>query len=341
VVAEPVMAKDVLASVADDRHVYVIPEYKVMFVSLAKNACTSMKWVMVELAGEDLRRFKARMLPFVSDEHAVHARGRFKKALRLDQLDPGLRAQIHPENGWFVFSIVRDPRARLFSAWQDKLLMQDSVYRRLSKRPWYPEFSTDPAVIAAQFAHFVDAMSAEPRIGLHSDRHFDSQTNLLHLDAVTYTRIYPIEQLAQLRTDLLDHVRPLGWSKDLAFRRTNDTPLRANAAVFAGDVRSKIEQIYAADFAAFGEFWDFARIEQVPDWSAAALQELELRVGFAQRLGDVRAIAKQHRERSDELSKRVAELETQLSRARRRTSVRTTMRRVIRRLRARLRPSPR
>lgn len=341
-------AGDQLAVLAHKRHVYVIPQYKLMFVSIAKNACTSIKWVMAELAGEDLSTFKLGLLPFMSDDHAVHVRSRFKKALRVDQVDLETRAQIHPANGWFIFSVVRDPRARLFSAWQDKLLLQDAVYLRHRRNPWYPEFSTEPAVIAAEFARFVDAMSAQPALALHHDRHFDSQANLLRLDAVPYSKIYPIEQMSQLEADLTEHLRRQGWHGTLTFRRSNDTPLRANAAVFAGDVRAKIEQLYAADFEAFGHLWDYAKIEQTPEWSNASLQELRLRRAFGLRLGEVRAIANTHRKRHRKLTKRVAQLEREVRQLRRRGGPTgataatakpgaSALRRLARRLRRRLR----
>ena len=43
------------------------------------------------------------------------------------QLAVGARssAAISPENGWFVFTVVRHPAARLFSAWQSKLLLRE------------------------------------------------------------------------------------------------------------------------------------------------------------------------------------------------------------------------
>jgi hypothetical protein len=340
---------DQLASRRTKRHVYVIPPYRLMFVSVAKNACTSMKWVMAELADEDLSAFTLGLLPFISPDHAVHVRSRFKKTLRVDQLDPDTRAEIHPDNGWFIFSIVRDPRSRLFSAWQDKLLLQDAVYLQHNAHPWYPQFSTDPAIITAEFARFVDAMSSQPQLPLHRDRHFNSQTNLLHLDAVPYSKIYPIEQLSQLRADLTEHLQRQGWEGTLTFRRTNDTPLRANASAFAGDVRSKIEKLYAADFENFGHLWNYAKIEQTAEWSTAALQELELRLAFGRRLGEVRQIAMTYRRRNRRMNKRVAKLERDVKQLRRRAKSGSAksavakprgsvLRRLARRVRGRLLP---
>ena len=32
---------------------YVLPEHKIMFISVAKNACTSVKWLLADLARGD------------------------------------------------------------------------------------------------------------------------------------------------------------------------------------------------------------------------------------------------------------------------------------------------
>ena len=45
---------DSLRILGTTRRAYVIPELKLLYISLAKNACTSIKWLMAELAGEDL-----------------------------------------------------------------------------------------------------------------------------------------------------------------------------------------------------------------------------------------------------------------------------------------------
>ena len=46
---------DSLRILGTTRRAYVIPDLKLLYISLAKNACTSIKWLMAELAGEDLQ----------------------------------------------------------------------------------------------------------------------------------------------------------------------------------------------------------------------------------------------------------------------------------------------
>jgi hypothetical protein len=294
--------------------VYVVPEFRLVYVSVAKNACTTLKWAVAELAREDTTAFHAGLRPYVSDEHAVHARSQFKLALHPDEVDSALRAQIHPDNGWFIFGVVRDPRVRLFSAWQDKLLMQAPAYRWLRDEPWYPNIPNDADEIVADFARFVGAAASDPEFRLLRDTHFRSQKKALLWGAVPYSRIYPIEALDELRGDLERHTKSLGWDGPLHFRRGNETPLKANSAVFADGVREKIENIYATDFECFGEFWDFARISAVPEWDPATVHEVRSRAELGRRVADVRQIALHHRKRANREAKRADEAVSRLER---------------------------
>lgn len=312
----PTVEGDRLAYFDGSPYVYVIPQYKLMYVSLAKNACTTLKWAMAELAGEDLDGFRPALRAYVSDDQGVHIRVRFKKALQVDQLDPAVRAEIDPGNGWFIFSVVRDPRARVFSGWQDKFLLQDPQFQRFRNRPWYPQIPADADEIIAGFARFVDALASEPELLLNTDRHFAPQAEQLDLEHVPYSRIYQIEQVAQLQLDLSEHVQRLGWSGPVTFRNINQTPLRPIGAAFAGGVREKIEALYAADFAAFGQHWDFAKVQNTPAWAPSAIREVQVRGELGHRLEDLRRIGLRLRDRLAEAEARAARLEAELAAAR-------------------------
>jgi hypothetical protein len=286
---------------------WIVPEFKVLFVSVAKNACTSIKWVLAELAREEPSKFKAGLNPFTSDRAAVHDRRLHLNIPMPGELDARVRSEIHPDNGWFIFGVIRDPRSRLFSAWQDKVLLAypGSSYRVWSTESWYPARpGEDAETINRQFAEFVDAAVADAPFAPRRNTHFRAQTDSLDTGRIPFTAIYPIEKLGQLRDDLARHVAALGWTEPITFRRDNETPLPANAAVFAGEVKAKVEQWYASDFAEFGEHFDFSRIEAAPEWTPAQLREVQVRAALHRRLGDVRELALEYRQRADENAKR-------------------------------------
>ena len=300
--------------------VWVVPEFKIAFVAVAKNACTSIKRVIAELGREDVENFKPGIKAYIDDSSAVHMRSLYRKLPSPEQLDPKIAAGIHPDNGWFVFGVARDPWSRLFSAWQDKILLQYPAYRWAETKPWYAHFPDGRAEqINADFARFVDAAVTDRKFPLLTNTHFRLQSAALDTDVVPFSHIYPIEKLGELRKDLAAHVESLGWREPIVFQRSNDTPLKANAAVFAGDVRAKVESWYAADFAQFGEFFDFARIEANPEWTEAQLREVQVRTSLNRRLGDVRKIALDYQKKAkdakaeaDAATKRADELERQL-----------------------------
>lgn len=309
---------------------YVVPKWRVLFNSLNKNACTSLKWMIADLAGEDLDAFTPGLMPFTGQDEAVHNRRLWKASPRLSELDPRLRAEIHPDNGWFVFAVVRDPRTRMFSAWQNKLLIDNPALLPARDMDWYPRHPATADSVVEDFARFVDLIEREPGHGLRRDAHFRDQAELLIPHALDYTRIYDIGEIDALRADLTAHLDSLGWSGELYLPRSNSMPLRANARAFGNGVREQVERIYAADFAMFADRWDYAPIAAANAWSPADLAQVELLAGFGRRIGDLvamaqeqRSQAREHRAEARRQSARADRAQLQLDRLQRWPSVRT------------------
>lgn len=293
---------------------YILADVKVLYVSLAKNACTSLKWMVAELAGEDLSGFAGGLSNAQTPLDRIHLRGQWKHAPMVGQVDPDLQASIRPDNGWFVFAVVRDPRVRLFSAWEDKFLLRNSKFDDLSGEPWYPRYPERPEWIVEDFAKFVAMLHANPDSELFADSHFDFQTTLLAEDSVDYTRIYDIAELGELRSDLAAHLEAQGRHDLPELPHANDTPLRAVGAVFAGGVREQIEEIYARDFDRFGDRWDLSAVEARPMWSHEALAHAQAVTAMGERITELRGIGLEATARNRRLTRRVVRLEAQVAR---------------------------
>ena len=78
---------------------YAAVEARVLFVQVNKNACTSLKWMMAAVAGEDLAAFGPSLGAAAGDADDIHDRRQWHRTPRLDQMSPELRAEIHPDNG--------------------------------------------------------------------------------------------------------------------------------------------------------------------------------------------------------------------------------------------------
>lgn len=293
---------------------YLAPEVKVVFESLNKNACTSLKWMIADLAGEDLSKFRAGWQPFIADSESVHNRDLWTVSPRLDALSPEQRAEIHPDNGWFIFAVVRDPRLRLFSAWQNKILIECPNSQRWAGEDWYPRHPLTRETVIEDFAKFVDLFEKQPDQWLRAkDAHFRDQVEMLAENAVPYTRIYEISEIRQLRKDLSEHLRKHGHSGELHMPKANPTPLRAIGALFENGVREQIERIYAADFERFGHLWDFTRTENAEPWTDADLAACENESALGKRIAELHRMAREQRDAKNKAQKRVAELEAELA----------------------------
>jgi hypothetical protein len=284
--------------------IYLAPEQRVMFVSLNKNACTSLKWMMASIVGEDLASFQPGLMPFTHEHDSVHNRRLWKVLPGIGKVSPELRAGIHPDNGWFVFAVVRDPRARMFSAWQNKLLLENPGYTQYRDEPWYPRHPLDTDSVLADFERFVTLFEEQPehRLRRH-DPHFRDQTEMLILDHIPFSKIYDIREMGQLREDIGVHLARVGWTGELLFPNANDTPLRPNAVVFANGLRERVEAIYHRDFEVFGDRWDYARIESAAQWTQAELTEAEWRAEYGRRIGDLRNAALHYKTRLEDAEK--------------------------------------
>jgi len=250
----------------------------------------------------------------VTKVEGIHVRARWRRTPNLTQIPPEMRAEISPANGWFVFGVVRDPRPRLFSAWQNKLLMRNPAYVQWRDEPWYPRVPQRPEHVMEDFARFIDLLHTDPDAAVLNDAHFHPQVPYLAEQAVPYSAVYEISELATMRTDLENHVRAQGWRGDVRLRRSNDTPLRATADVFRAPVRERIEGYFHEDFERFGHLWDFGGLASAPPWSADAMAGLQAQIAMSERISELIALVKEAKAGSAaKRDKRIAHLRLQLS----------------------------
>lgn len=300
-----------LASFRSKRRLFVLPELKIAYVSVPKNACTSVKWLMAELAGENLDRIRKGGLGFNPTRVAqVHDRTTWQKLPNVAELDPAVRADVDPDRGWFVFGVLRDPRLRLFSAWQDKYLLRSPGYWQHWDDPAQPPVPTKAADIVDSFARFVDDVTSVSDHPALDDGHFVSQVHALDLDVVRYGRLYDMSELGVMTAELNKHVTDHGWQGgELELGRSNKSPFEPVAELFGGGVREKIERLYADDFELFGDRWDFSRIEgRDTTWTPDAFAHAQSIIAMSERMSDVVRSARRLRRQNKRLRARGAQL---------------------------------
>ena len=291
---------------------YVMPRWRAVYVSVNKAACTSMKWLVAGLQGERPEQFHISMSREVGRAMTIHKRSLWEHTPMLHRLPRARLEAISPEAGWFIFAVVRHPAARVWSAWQSKLLLREPAWvERFGHEPWFPRVPTTTEEIAEDFARFVQFIDEEPDHPMARNRHVAPQARLLVPDRMEYSRIYGTREIPQLLSDLETHLRAQGWEGKLVLPNSNETPLRPLASFFTDPVRERIRRVYAEDFERFGYADDLPdSLDRSDRYSAEALGEVARLVDRAERINDVILRARTFQKAAAAAEERARELES-------------------------------
>lgn len=268
-----------------------MPRWRAVYVSVNKAACTALKWLVADIQGESRERFHRSLSREVSRTMTIHRRSLWQntpmaKWMTDEELEP-----ISPENGWFIFGVVRHPTARLFSAWQSKLLLREPWWwvDEFGSEPWFPRVPESGDDVVEDFVRFVRAVAQNPEQRVFRNRHFAPQTGLLAVDRMPYTRIYRTTEIPQLLEDFERHLRAEGWEGEpLTLARANETPLKPIASLFTPEVLEASAELYRADFETFGYDDPLpAGIDPSDRYDPAAIAEVGRLIERAERIHDL------------------------------------------------------
>ena len=268
---------------------YVMPRWKAVYVSVNKAACTSLKWLVADLQDEDRERFYRSLSREVGRAMCIHRRSMFQHTPMLQQLDDERLAEISPDNGWFIFAVVRHPSARLFSGWQSKFLLREPRFMdEFGENDWIPQVPSTSREIVDEFRRFALAMVADPGQRVMRDRHFMPQRQMLSPYKTPYTRIYDTREIPQLLAELETHLRSQGWDGDkLELMQSNETPLLPVREMFTGEVEQAITALYDEDFKEFGYDAIVPPKLHEGEYSAQAIAEVGRLIDRHERIGDL------------------------------------------------------
>ena len=168
---------------------------------------------------------------------------------------------ISHSNEYAFYAFVRNPYARVRSAWLDKLAFGHTTgyprsarrrvigpLRRLARRRGLSGGVPDSAVPFSTFLSYIEAEPAGRR-----DHHWDEQHAVLLMDDLHYTRVFRLE--TQFREGLTEIFARIGFASDwvdelVALRRNEST--KNVGPVFNADLARRTHAIYARDFAELG-----------------------------------------------------------------------------------------
>jgi Sulfotransferase family len=268
---------------------YVMPRWKAMYVSVNKAACTALKWLVADIQEESRERFHRSLSREVSRTMTIHRRSLWQNTPMAMLMTDDELAAIDAD--WFVFGVVRHPTARLFSAWQSKLLLREPWWwvDEFGEEPWFPRVPANGDDVVEDFVRFVRAIAQDPDQPVFSNRHFAPQNSLLAVDRMDYTRIYKTAEIPALLSDFERHLRAQGWEGEpLTLARANETPLKPIPSLFTDEVLEASRSLYADDFSEFG--FDDAMpggLDPSDAYTAASIMEVGRLIERAERINDL------------------------------------------------------
>jgi sulfotransferase famil protein len=283
----------------------VLPELRVLFLPMPKAGCTSVLWLLAELAGLQPDAFAASGVPEVSATLTVHDMSLWPAEHRLAAYEGDALERVLHEDGWLRFSLVRDPAPRVWSAWTSKLLLREPRFvEAFGDRDWFPRVPTEPAMLLEDFRRFVAAVGR----GEADDVHWAVQHELI--DQLPLGHVGRVERLDDTLTLLRAHVGAARWPGGA--RRENRSPLAPAPAAYDAASAAVVRERYAGDYAAYG----YAPVEPAAGgdradaaaWAARVaplLPVLRATIDEHARLGQLHGLAQRRQQRVQAIERRL------------------------------------
>ncbi|HEY2706613.1 MAG TPA: sulfotransferase family protein [Caulobacteraceae bacterium] len=221
---------------------WVSRRQRYFYMGIPKVASSKVKMVLHQLEGYPLPR----------DPFDVHARSTPGVSFvdKLSAFSSGEAAEILAGPDWYRFAFVRNPYARLYSAYKSKIADLTSPYIGVRKTIWElsgKRSSPDNGPPFDAFVRYVVELPDPSR-----DGHWRSQTGILCLDLIDYGFLARFERFGE---DFAIVLRSLGAPDDL--RGGLDLVVNASATPlterpYNAALAQLVYEAYAADFEAFG-----------------------------------------------------------------------------------------
>jgi len=180
-----------------ESHIDVVPDHRLIYLCVPKSATTSIKMILSALAGRDATSIRE-----------LHKR-KYSGLKSPTLVGLSVFHKLATDSRTFRFSFVRNPYARLVSAWADKfrdksLSSCDSFVDQYLTHNWTIGSSKKSAGHTLSFARFVEFAAATA--GQRIDAHWQLQDDLLDVPALKLDLIGKVENFDRDMAKVLDHV---------------------------------------------------------------------------------------------------------------------------------------
>jgi hypothetical protein len=226
---------------SDGPVLFVAERSRVLYIRVAKAACTTMLWGLLELEGHDPAMMNRSLMPLLSTPDVlVHDPGLYPVPTLAD-VSPDLRDVALTSPGWLRVAVVRNPYARLYSAWESKVLLRLADNSRFRGAPKLIE-NEKGVDVGASFRSFVFALSERPERWM-SDRHFSRQVDLVPRAVINDIELVPTAAIPDLFGRLSDRAGMV-----VTPRQSNEGLGIDGSALLDDETAERIARLYASDF---------------------------------------------------------------------------------------------
>lgn len=167
---------------------------RALYVVVPKAACTSMAWGLMELEGHDRSVMSRSRMPLLTTPDVLVHDPDLYPIPTIDAVAPDVRRAAVSSPDWLRFAVVRNPFARLYSAWESKVLLKPGT--RHNETPALVE-TADGLDVGASFRTFVAALAENPDRWM-VDRHFRSQSDLVAYAGLNDIELIPTAGMVDL-----------------------------------------------------------------------------------------------------------------------------------------------
>jgi len=227
----------------------VAPRIKVLYVPTTKVACSTLKLLMSQIEGcynDDAKRIV--ISPNISQEQTIHSY-LVHGLTRFFDLKPKKRWEILNSDEWLRVGALRDPLARAYSSWENRVLLRapgtpQEIFDRC------PDVLVDGRVdVTASFKHFAKELHADLETFIQDD-HFRPQYNTLYSDQVEYHHLARVDVPGELQ-QLADVLNKRGGTNVSLARLNSGIGIKPHQ-VYDTETARLVTEVYARDFEWYG-----------------------------------------------------------------------------------------
>ena len=220
-----------------------------IYLETPKAACSTMKYILMELEGHQIpeaRQLTADIINGINVHHKA-----FHKFKSLTDLEFKNVVEYISSKKVYRFCVVRNPYARLVSAWTEKISQKNPHYAWCWKKinNHHNIGNTEHCPTFAEFVSWLEKQEPPETC----DAHWRSMTLLLFPEHLAYTHILKTETLIKDLQYLLDQLKPGVNAEDIVKRNTKNESLPQDwRACYNEEIAETVHRRYLSDFENFG-----------------------------------------------------------------------------------------